>query len=68
MLELVFTVCSIVQGAKCHELAPIALQNQTVMIGCLIASQIEGAKWAEGHPNFYIQRYTCQPAKTFAKI
>lgn len=68
MLELVFTVCSVVQGAECRELNPIPLREETHMIACLMASQIEGAKWVEAHPNFYIARSTCQPAKTFAKI
>lgn len=68
MLELVFVVCSIVEGAKCEELPPIALQQETLMIGCMIASQIEGAKWADRHPNFYIRRATCQQAGRFAKI
>jgi hypothetical protein len=68
MLELVFTVCSLVSGASCHELAPMTLQENTSMIGCMMASQVEGAKWANGHPNFYISRATCQPARTFAKI
>lgn len=67
MLELVFTVCSIVQGANCREEPPIPLEDQTIMIGCMIASQIEGAKWVEMHPNYYIQRSTCQPAGKSAK-
>jgi hypothetical protein len=68
MLELIFTVCSIVSGAQCRELAPVTLQEGAPMVACLMASQIEGAKWVEAHPNFYIARATCQPAKTFAKI
>ena len=31
------------------------------MVGCLMASQIEGARWIEDHPNFYIRKVTCQP-------
>jgi hypothetical protein len=68
MLELVFTVCSIVQGANCHELSPVPLQPETMMIGCIIASQVEGAKWVDSHPNFYVQRATCQSAGKLAKI
>jgi hypothetical protein len=68
MLELVFTVCSVVEGAKCRELPPLPLQEETIMIGCMIASQVEGAKWADTHPNFWIQRATCQPAGKFAKL
>ncbi len=47
--------------------SPIALQPNTTMIGCLTASQIEGAKWIMEHPNFYIKRVTCQPAGRFAQ-
>jgi len=65
--ELIFTVCSVVVGASCHEENPIQLQEHVGLQGCLIASQIEGAKWADTHPNFYVSRYTCQPAKTFAR-
>ena len=68
MLELVFTVCSVVAGATCKELPPVTLEDHVGMIGCVIASQIEAAKWADSHPNYYVTRATCQPAKMFAKI
>ncbi len=68
MLQLVFSVCSIVQGASCHELAPIPLEQGTTMMACAMASQIEGAKWAVAHPNHYIARATCRPAGAYAKI
>jgi hypothetical protein len=68
VISLIFSVCSIVEGGACHELAPIALNPEATMRECLIASQIEGAKWVVDHPNFYIHRATCQPAGSFAKI
>jgi hypothetical protein len=68
MLELVFTVCSIVHGAKCTELPPMQLADYTPMIGCMLASQFEGARYIEQHPNHYIARATCQKAKTFVKV
>jgi hypothetical protein len=68
MLELVFTVCSIVQGANCHALQPLRLEENTMMIGCMMASQFEGARWVGTHPNYYITRATCQPAGQFAKL
>ncbi len=68
MLEIVFVVCSLVEGAKCRELAPVPLQPDTHMMACLIATQVEAAKWSERYPNHYVARSTCQPAKTFAKI
>jgi len=68
MLQLVFRVCSIVEGGSCHELPPLPLNEGTTMIGCLMPSQVEGAKWAAAHPNQYIRRITCEPAGRFAKI
>lgn len=62
MLELILTVCSITQGAHCRDLKPITFQEQVMATGCIMASQIEGAKWISAHPNFYIQKATCQPA------
>ncbi len=67
MLEIVFVVCSLVEGAKCRELSPLPLQPDAHIIACLIATQVEGAKWSQTHPNQYIVRSTCQPAKMFAK-
>ena len=61
MIALILSVCSIVEGAGCRELPPIPLQPNTTMVGCLMASQIEGAKWIVDHPNFYIRKVTCQP-------
>lgn len=60
MFALILSVCSIVEGAACRELPPIPLQPQTSMMGCLLASQVEGARWVNEHPNFYVNRITCQ--------
>jgi hypothetical protein len=68
VLQLVFSVCSILEGATCHELPPIPLHQGTTIMGCVMASQIEGAKWVVAHPNQYIVRATCRPVGTFAKI
>ncbi len=68
MLQLIFSVCSIVEGAACHDLPPMPLREGTSIMGCVMASQIEGAKWVTAHPNHYIQKATCQVAGRFAKI
>jgi hypothetical protein len=52
----------------CSDLSPVPLEANTPLIGCAIASQVEGAKWAWNHPNFYVQKATCQPAGSFAKL
>ena len=66
MIELVLTVCTVVQGADCrHE--PIPIQGSVGMVECLMASQIEAARWIEHNPTFYVRRITCRPANTLAK-
>lgn len=67
MLELVFVVCSIVEGQSCRQLPPIALEPEAQIVACMMATQIEGAKWAEAHPNHYIQRATCKPVGQYAR-
>lgn len=67
MIAQILSVYSIVEGTACRELPPIPLQPNTTMIGCLMASQIEGAKWIMEHPNFYIKRATCQPSRSLAQ-
>jgi len=52
----------------CHDLPPMPLREGTTVIGCLMASQVEGAKWVAAHPNQYIRKITCEPAGRFAKI
>ena len=47
MYELIFTVCSVLVGASCRQENPIQLEEHVGMMGCLVASQIEGAKWVE---------------------
>jgi hypothetical protein len=66
MIELVLTVCSLVQGAACRDLDVIPLGNASLMT-CVFASQVEGAKWVGEHPNYYIHRATCQPANRVTK-
>ena len=66
MIELVLTVCSVVQGASCRDLR-LPLEQNTRLIGCAIAAQVEGAKWVGDHPNFYVSRATCAPYGRFAK-
>jgi hypothetical protein len=61
MLVLIFVVCSVLEGQSCRQLSPVPLEENAHMTGCLIASQIEGAKWIEAHPNYYIQRAICKP-------
>jgi hypothetical protein len=68
VIQIVFSVCTILEGATCRELPPIPLRPEARMSDCFMASQIEGAKWAMSHPNFYVHRVTCQRAGVFTEI
>ena len=68
MIQLVLTICSILVGGKCYTDTPIPLQEGTGMIGCIIAGQVEGAKYTEAHPNFYIGKYTCEPFGKYTRL
>jgi len=43
VIALILSACSIVEGAACRELPPIAMQPNTTLVGCLMASQIDVA-------------------------
>ena len=62
LYELIFTVCSIVHGAHCSDLSPVPLEANTPLIGCAIASQVEGAKWVFSHPNSMCIRPRANPS------
>lgn len=68
MIELIFSVCTIVAGATCRELPPVPLRREATMGDCFMASQIEGSKWVARHPNYYVHRATCRLAGAFVKI
>lgn len=65
MIELVLTVCTVVQGVSCRN-EPIPIQGSAGIAECLMASQIEAARWSEHNPDFYVRRITCRPAKKLA--
>lgn len=64
MLELVLPVCSLVQGASCDSLR-VPLKQDTLLIGCVMAAQVEGAKWVSNHPNRYVSRAPCAWVRKF---
>lgn len=70
MLELVFTVCSIVTGARCHDVTLTFEQPQGFVLAyaCGMTGQSEMAKWKESHPNWSIGSWRCGPAGEYAKI
>jgi len=68
MIELIFSVCTIVEGATCRKLPPVPLRTEATISDCYMASQIVGSKWVIAHPNYYIHRVTCRPSGTFVNI
>lgn len=67
-MEIVFTVCSILIGAHCFILDPMPLQEGAGMMGCMIAGQVEGAKYTLGHPNYYVSKYTCESFGKYTRL
>ena len=67
MYELILTVCTLVQGAHCKDLASVKIDSSSTPMACLVASQMEGANWINEHPNFYLHKVTCQPYGIFTK-
>jgi uncharacterized membrane protein AbrB (regulator of aidB expression) len=68
MFELVFIVCSLLEGNNCQNprhLNPMRLMEGTSIIGCMMATQIEGARLVNEHPNWIIVRAVCQPVGKF---
>jgi len=66
VIELAFTACSIVQGARCFE--KTLLFSDVSLITCQTQGQQPLADWRNKHPNFTIGRWQCRPAGQFAKI
>ncbi len=68
-LQLVFVVCSLLEGGgACRALPPIVLQEDTTLIGCVIASQVEAARYVAAHPNHQVVRATCEPAGVYSRL
>lgn len=65
MIELAFTVCSILEGAKCKEQSLVF--SDVSMITCMVGAQPQLARWAEDHPNWTVGRWQCRIPGQYAK-
>ena len=63
-LALFFRVCLLADPNSCRELPPLPLAENTSLMGCLLASQMEGAKWVAAHPNHFVAKARCAPAQS----
>lgn len=67
MLELAFTICSIVQGATCKEVSLTFSTESVSLLQCMTGAQPVIAAWSMEHPNWTTGRWTCRMAGQFAK-
>lgn len=68
MIEIVLAVCSILHGAQCKEERLTYMAESFTPHQCMLYGQHEIAKWAEGHPNWRVHRWTCGQVRQTAKI
>lgn len=60
-------VCSILHGAHCKEEKLTFMAEHVSIFECFLYGQVEMAKWQEGHPNWSVNRWRCQPVSMQAK-
>lgn len=69
MIEIVMLVCMLADPAKCKDvhLSYVAESTNVTPQQCMMNGQVEMAKWAEGNPNWAIQRWRCGAPRAMAK-
>ncbi len=70
MIELVLTICSILEGDRrvpCKTERLTYMAEQVTPHQCMLYGQHEIAKWQEGHPNWRVQKWSCGQARIFGK-
>ncbi len=68
MFELVLSVCFVADPARCKDVKLSYMEEKITPQQCMMTGQSEIAKWAEGNPNWRIEKWTCGRAKQVAKI
>ena len=66
-MVLAFKVCLLAQPTACRDLPVIHLDHGVGMMGCMMASQQEGAKWRVAHPDHFVARARCIVPSQIAK-
>jgi hypothetical protein len=67
MLELVFTACSLLQGASCKQVSLTYSMESVSLIQCMTGAQPVIAAWVREHPNWTVAKWSCRPAGLYAK-
>ncbi len=68
MIEIAAAVCLIASPGRCKEVSLVFEAEAITTFSCMMYGQGELAKWAEDHPNWRINRWSCRPAGRVAKI
>lgn len=67
MIEIVLTICSILESPECRMERLTYMAEQVTPHQCMLYGQHEIAKWQEGHPNWSVRKWTCGQARIFSK-
>ena len=61
MIILVFTVCSILEGATCKTVNQtyVPQPGELSVFACARYGQVHASKWQAEHPNWRISKFTC---------
>lgn len=68
MIEIVVAVCLIDAPDQCKDVNLTYMAEAVTPHQCFLYGQSEIAKWAEGHPNYTIKKWSCGTARQVAKI
>lgn len=69
MIEIILSVCMLADPTKCKDvhLSYVAEGGGITPHSCMMYGQSEITKWAEGNPNWTIQRWTCGRPSSLSK-
>lgn len=68
MIELALVACLTADPSRCKDVGLTYHSEGVTPMQCMMGAASEIAKWSEGHPTWYVKRWTCRPAGKFAKI
>ena len=60
MITLSFIVCSLYSTSDCRRVELNFVEEGLTPMACMFGAQPQIAKWAEGHPDVYVKKWTCK--------
>ncbi len=61
MIELLISAC-LIGGSDCRDVSMLYDPHDVSLLTCLVMGQAEAARWQVQHPNYRIERYSCNVA------